>query len=100
MTSDPANRLDLSDCALRESTFRSVDLAGVHFRDVQMSGAVIRDADLSAAQFADVRLRGARFTDVDFRDAEIRDSNLTGLSIDGILVTDLVSIYRTVNGTG
>lgn len=67
-------------------------------------GARFRDVNLSAAQFNDINLSNAVFDDVNLTRLIIRNANCShlaitdacceGMTIDGILVTDLLRAYQ------
>jgi len=91
------------------------DITGSQFRHLNMSGTVFEDIDLSGAKFFDINLRGADIGAVDFGGAsfscmntgedrprrpvvfkktKIVNCDLTGMTIDGVLVTDLLKAYK------
>jgi uncharacterized protein YjbI with pentapeptide repeats len=111
--------------ALRESTFRDVNLAGARFDNVDLSkvrmhNINLSDLELSAAQiggarfkdiglppgqdgkrrrqrpvtFENVELGGSMLTKVDLSDVKLVGCELRGMTIDGVLVTDLIAAYR------
>ena len=71
-----------------------------------LKGAEYANVDLGDARFQDVNLGGARFEDVS--GARISDANCSGLAIenacydrmtiDGILVTELLRVYEELRG--
>ena len=61
---------------------------------VCLGGARFDDVNLGEATFHDVNLSGAKFNDVNLANAAITNANLAGLTIDGILVTDLLAAYH------
>ena len=73
-----------------------------------LAGSEIRDVNLSASRFDDVNLRGAVFTNVALSGATIRDACLAdvsiasaaydGMRIEGILVTEMLRVYRERGG--
>src|SRR5687768_6395148 len=83
----------------------NADLGGAQFINTNLREAEFRDVNLASAQFADVNLAGARFEDVALRGAVIRNANCSHLSIedacyegmrvDGILLTELLRVYRS-----
>ena len=68
-------------------------LTGSAFRDVCLGGASFDDVNLSEANFHNINLAHARFDDVNLTQVEITNANLAGMTIDGILVTDLLRAY-------
>lgn len=93
--------------------FDSVNLANAQFYAV-LTNAKFTDTNLSEAVFYDVSLKKARFnnvnlaeatitnanlsnlsiTDVTLAHTDIQNADLTGMRINGILVTDLFQAYQ------
>ena len=69
-------------------------LAGSEFLDTDLEGAKFRDVNLRGAEFSDVALTGATIRNACLGDVTIADANYTGMRIEGILVTDLLRVYR------
>jgi len=91
---DPGEILDLSDRDLRGSRFANVRLAKTAFDNVDLSGSTFDDVNASSVTFSNADLHDARFTNVNFGSVEIADSRLSGMRIEGILVSDLIAAYR------
>jgi uncharacterized protein YjbI with pentapeptide repeats len=82
----------------------NADLHGAEFLNVNLNGAQFRDVNLAEAQFVDVNLKGARLEDValvrvtirnaDCSHLSLEDACYEGMTIDGILVTELLRVYR------
>ena len=78
-----------------------------HAEDADLSGSVFRNVNLSNAKFEDVNLQGAEFLNVAFTCGAIRDACLgdvtieragyDGMRIEGILVTELLRVYRELS---
>ena len=111
-------RKDISD-----SQFRHVNMSGAVFEDVNLSGAKffninLRDADIGAVDFGgasfscmntgeDRERRPVVFNSIELDDCTIRNSffrntkiincDLTGMTIDGVLVTEMVKAYEMAN---
>jgi uncharacterized protein YjbI with pentapeptide repeats len=93
-----------SICTMKSKT-EDADLSGAEFLNTNLSGAKFHDVSLAGAQFVDVSLAGARFEDVALTGAVIRNANCSdvsiedarcdGMRIDGILVTELLRVYRS-----
>lgn len=81
---DVRKTLDVKNADLSESRFSDVKLAAVRFEDV----------NLRAAGFLNVNLGDATFKDVDMRNVCIEKARLSGMRIDGVLVTDLILAYK------
>ena len=81
------------------------NLSGAEFTNTNLSAALFSDVNLSGAQFVDVNLAGARFEDMPLTGAilcnvnsshvTIEDACYEGMRLDGILVIDLLHIYRS-----
>jgi uncharacterized protein YjbI with pentapeptide repeats len=80
-----------------------------HAEDANLSGSLFRNVNLSGAKFDDVNLRGVEFHNVAFTGGSIRDAclgelaiedaNYQGMRIEGILVTELLRVYREHSGS-
>jgi uncharacterized protein YjbI with pentapeptide repeats len=77
-----------------------ISLAGSEFVDTDLEGAKFRDVYLRGADFSDVALTGAVIRNACLGDLTIADANYTGMRIEGILVTELLRIYREYVGGG
>jgi uncharacterized protein YjbI with pentapeptide repeats len=83
---------------------KDADLHGAKFINTNLGGAQFHDVNLASSQFTDVNLSGTHFDDINFSGAVIRNANCShvsmedacyeGMRIDGILVTELLAIYR------
>jgi uncharacterized protein YjbI with pentapeptide repeats len=68
----------------------------------------VNDADLSGSSFVNVKLTNATFDDINLSHTTIHNVNLshvsitdadtTGMTIDGVLVSDLQAAYRATRG--
>jgi uncharacterized protein YjbI with pentapeptide repeats len=105
---------------LSGSEFRHVNLSSAVFEDVDLTGArffnvCLRDAEVGAVDFggtrfscmnageghpmkpADLRnleLDDCTLTHCHFRGTRLVDCDLTGMTIDGVLVTEMLATYR------
>ena len=107
---------------LADSSFHDVNLAGAKFDDVNLSGAIIHNVNLSDISVSAVQIGGAKFVEiglppgqagkqrpvsfeeaalcdstfhkVDLSNVKITDCNIEGMTIDGMLVTDLIAAYK------
>ena len=87
-----------------KSKTENADLGGAEFINTNLRGAQFRDVNLEGAQFVDINLKGATFEDIAFTGTVIRNANCShvsiedacyeGMRIDGILVTELLSVFR------
>jgi uncharacterized protein YjbI with pentapeptide repeats len=76
----------------------NASLAGSVFLDTSLEGAKFHDVNLRRADFADVALTGATIRNACLGDVTIADANYTGMQIEGILVTELLRVYREHGG--
>jgi Pentapeptide repeats (8 copies) len=86
--------------ALHNGRYRSenASLAGSEFVDTDLEGSKFHDVNLRGADFSDVALTGARIRNACLGDVTIADANYAGMRIDGILVTELLRVYREHRG--
>ena len=89
--------LEVSARTVRASNFRDVDLSGSTFDDVRLAASTFENVELSKCVFVDASLRGTRITNADLRDVEIADAQVSGMRIEGVLVTDLFEAYESSN---
>ena len=100
---------------LGQAKFEDINLSGATFNDINFSDVVFSRAQLGGTVFKQLGLppgspekqRGIRFEDADMNDSVFKDSNLqsarmeqcntTGMTIDGILVSDLLAAYAQRN---
>ena len=76
------------DANLTKSVFQNVNLSQTTFDDVSLRGAVFRN----------VALTGATIRDACLGNVSIADAGYEGMKIEGILVTDLLRVYREQQG--
>ena len=74
--------------------FEATSLANASFLDVNLRDARFHDVNLAGSSFSDVSLLGAKFSDVDLGNVEIVAANLDGMTINGILVTELLAAHE------
>ena len=82
--------------ALPNGLYRAenASLAGSEFVDANLEGAKFHDVNLRGAEFSDVALTGATIRNACLGDVSIADANYAGMRIEGILVTDLLHVFR------
>jgi uncharacterized protein YjbI with pentapeptide repeats len=86
----------------------ALDSGTYHADNVNLSGSVFHNTNLSNSKFNDVNLRGVEFHNVALTGGSIRDACLgnfsiegasyDGMRIEGILVTELLRVYREHTG--
>ena len=69
-------------------------LAGTRFHKVNLSQSVFANVNLRDTRFDDVALTRASIRNACLGDVSIADANYTGMTIEGILVTELLRVYR------
>jgi uncharacterized protein YjbI with pentapeptide repeats len=86
--------------ALASGKYRSENssLAGSEFVDTNLAGPKFHDVNLRGAVFSDVALTGATIQNACLGDVTIADANYIGMRIEGILVTELLRVYREHGG--
>lgn len=82
--------------ALPSGQYRAEDssLAGSEFVDTNLEGSQFHDVNLRRAVFSDVALTGAKIQNACLGEVTIDNANYTGMRIEGILVTELLRVYR------
>jgi catechol 2,3-dioxygenase-like lactoylglutathione lyase family enzyme len=80
---------------LRESvSVQDADMKTSSFVNAKLSGSRFDDVNLQDATFTNVNLRGAAYANVNLSGASIVNANLAGMTLDGVLVDDLLRAYR------
>jgi uncharacterized protein YjbI with pentapeptide repeats len=105
------------------SQFRHVNMSGTVFEDVDLSGARFFNINLRRANIGAVDFGGASFSCMNtgedhprkpvvfnsielddctiqnsyFRNTKLVNCDLTGMTIDGVLVTDMLKAYERIN---
>ena len=69
-------------------------LEGSEFHDVNLGEAKFEDVSLRGAVFHNVALTGATIRDACLGNVTIADAGYEGMKIEGILVTELLRVYR------
>lgn len=94
---------------MRNTRFDGVNLAGAYFFAV-LTDARFTDTNLARADFDDVNLSGARLHNINLSEASfdnlnlsncaITNANLEGMTIDGVLVSDLFAAWKASRSHG
>ncbi|MHC4725920.1 MAG: pentapeptide repeat-containing protein [Planctomycetota bacterium] len=95
---------------MSETVFKDIDLSGAKFFNINLRGADIGAVDFGGASFScmntgeDRPRRPVVFNSIElddctiqnsfFRNTKIVNCDLTGMTIDGVLVTDMVEAYK------
>lgn len=78
---------------------RNSDIAESCFLNAKLCMSRFDDVNLQSTQFTNVNLAATRFSNVNFSQASIEDADLTGMKINGILVSDLLRVYLRSTGS-
>jgi RNA polymerase sigma-70 factor (ECF subfamily) len=103
------------DVNLAESEFENVNMSQARMHDINLSDVSISAANLGGAHFKhlgpapdtngkqerqkavtfeEAQLCDSTFNKVDMSNVKIIDCNVKGMTIDGVLVTDLIAAYK------
>lgn len=103
------------DVNLADSEFENVNMSGTRLHDINLSDVSISAANLGGAQFRhlgpapdpsgkqarqrpvtfeEAQLCDSTFTKVDLSNVKIVNCTIEGMTIDGVLVTDLLAAYK------
>lgn len=94
-----SNPLKMSQRDLSGSRFTNVRLSNAAFTNVDLSGSSLENVRGHSMAFSNADLRETTFQDTDLTSAGISNSRLTGMRIEGILVTDLIAAYRKLHAS-
>jgi len=100
---------DFDDVNLCIARFHNINLSDIQVSAVQIGGATFKhvgpppDKDGKQARqrpvtFEEAMLCDSTFRKVDMSNVKIIDCNIQGMTIDGVLVTDLVKEYERTRG--
>jgi uncharacterized protein YjbI with pentapeptide repeats len=102
------NRTQLNDIAATDVKINDANLSNLEIEGAQLGGAYIHNIgmppkghpfyDPNAKQrplkFEDCDLNGSEIINCDLSDVTLRDCNTTGMTINGVLVDDLLQAYN------
>lgn len=71
----------------------NANLSQSDFDDINLSETRFNNVNLRDSGFTNIDMSNVLFEDICFAGAQIRASNLAGMTIDGILVSDLLAAY-------
>ena len=94
---EPTFKLDRTKQRLEA---RDVDMSGSTFTEVNLSGAVLGDVNLAGATISDANLSRLRIRQANLSAAPIVDCRTDGMTIDGIVLADLLSAHRAAKAKG
>jgi len=79
---------------LQDVEYARADMSRSQFNGVNL----FKNINLFGATFSDVNLSGASFGNLNLSDTSITNANYTGMTIEGVLVSDLLACYEKHNG--
>jgi hypothetical protein len=86
--------LDVHKADISGSVYDDVNTSGCSFTNVNMSGATFDDVNMSGWKVHNVNLAGLKIVNANLAGASITQGRMEGMTIDGILVSDLLEAYR------
>ena len=86
--------IEHTKCNLSGSKFDDVNLQGTLFNNINLSESTFTDINLTGTQVENVNASNVTFHCVKFEGAAIDRCLLDGMTIDGVLVTDLIAAYK------
>ena len=100
---------DFDDVNLSQARFHNINLSDIQVSAVQIGGATFKhvgpppDKDGNQARqrpvtFEEAMLCDSTFRKVDMSNVRLIDCDIRGMTIDGVLVTDLLKEYQRRNG--
>jgi uncharacterized protein YjbI with pentapeptide repeats len=100
---------DFNDVNLSRARFHNINLSDIQVSAVQIGGATFKhigpppckeggQARQRPVMFEEAMLCDSTFRKVDMSNVKIIDCNIQGMTIDGVLVTDLIAEYKRRNG--
>jgi uncharacterized protein YjbI with pentapeptide repeats len=92
--------LDVVNATLNDCIFDDVEMQKVWIHNAKLSALSMVNANASGARFDDVNLSGAHFHNVSLSNVRIEESCVAGMTINNILVTDLLMAYEAANPAG
>ncbi|MGO8928693.1 MAG: pentapeptide repeat-containing protein [Limisphaerales bacterium] len=78
----------------------NANLTGSEFHKVNLSGSKYNDVNLRDTVFENVAFTRATIRNACMGDVSIEDASYAGMRIEGILVTELLRVYRETKPTG
>jgi uncharacterized protein YjbI with pentapeptide repeats len=78
---------------------KDADLAGTVYDNVNLSGVRFHEVNFEGAEFVNVALTGSIIRNACLAGVSIADAGYEGMRIEGILVTELLRVYRETIGT-
>ena len=78
---------------------RNADMQHARFENVNLLSAAFADVNLRDSTFENVALDGATLRNVALRNVRIANANLEGMTIDGVLVTELLRAHAKASAS-
>ena len=82
---------------LENAKFTDSNLTACVFDDVNLGNSRFENVNLSDTSFNNLNMAGASFSNLNLSDAVITDANLKGMTINGVLVSDLFAAFEKNN---
>lgn len=71
------------------------DIRDSRFDDVNLANSTFNNVSLGGAKFSDVNTSNTVFENISFKNAKFSNADYTGMTIEGILVDELLTSYRS-----
>jgi uncharacterized protein YjbI with pentapeptide repeats len=78
--------------------FEHMAMAESQFIDVNLKSSRFDNVNLTDASFHNIALIGVSFDYVNLKDASITRAGIEGMTIRGVLVTELIAAYEQLHG--
>jgi uncharacterized protein YjbI with pentapeptide repeats len=84
------------ESVIDDSEFINVGMSRVRFDDACMEDASFTNINMQRATIHYVNLKGARITNCHLVGVAVEGGEIEGMTIDGVLVTDMLAAYRSL----
>ncbi len=92
--------LDVKNASVANSRFDDVNLFNSHFHNANLSAVSFDQLLLSNSRVVDANLSNTHFSNVNMSGVTIDNAILTGMTIDGVKVSDLFVAYQSAKVVG
>ncbi len=79
---------------MERASFKDTNLQSAVFDDVNLSEASFTNVNLAQSTIENANLAGVRINNANLSEVEITNANLIGMTINGVLVSDLFEAYE------
>ena len=95
-------KTEFNNVNLAQAAFHNIDLSDITITAAQLGGATFKHIGLPPGspgkqrplKFEGADLNESTFADCDLSGVKINNCNLHGMTIDGLLITDLIAAYK------